>query len=762
MVKKGDKIFIRFKAEEEQGRLVGVYKKVKDEYKDMAVGQYIKPGFDISLFSTKSQWRADEYLEEGEWRDATRVFWYGSETGSTWRYKPIEQMPMPFDILICSESQEEPVRIMEMPDKDFDIDDVHQFKVMIPSFTFINFFSTALSVAGDNHNFYGNKEKEFVHRYIDAVPYGTESRQILERLSGHAFFFLIDREAEYSTLRIAIPIIGNVESSPFSPPPIPGEPHSVNGFTAIIPVVTGYDESNNPIRELGLSEVDWEHSYIFWHENMYWIISIGYPDPPEPPPEPEPELNPMLMVKGKFVIDPQALQSLSPPMNFSPPIGMTEVHEIRSELEKKRTPVSLKIMVKEKVFDKKGVLIREDEIYSYIYSQPPNITIDRYLRWGELTNLGEPAGELDIPNEGTNSTQATVTGEVSSDFDAIIAPHLATLLVGDTYTETEIEDDFVRSGFARVVDEKGSSQVRLRDQGTGGTDYIKVISQSSLSAWPSTEGWKMDSILRQFYFGESLLGNTWFCQNVPSIMKKNDDYVFMVRTFDKCLIWKEGVEYVLPATQEYEINGVKIEVEKRLRTDWLETNFTYDPDIAYLPAPFSDFLFYFQCTAMNAMYVANDGRSSFFGDLYPASLVTNFHQVSTWYGDYIYKVRTDEFFDGTFLGDELIKNNFPASRTRHGFSGYDFMKSLEKDLKRDLKIYRPDTTSLWVEKYRVTLDKKALTAKIEYVRRFSVPFKPPIEEEIPPYPEVETVFMTPLTPVYASMLNQLCSISYIP
>ena len=196
----------------------------------------------------------------------------------------------------------------------------------------------------------------------------------------------------------------------------------------------------------------------------------------------------------------------------------------------------------------------------------------------------------------------------------------------------------------------------------------------------------------------------------------------MTRTF--FLGRKGGQEYLLPIEYFYEINGIKIPVSfqsQRLLNQYGDTNY---PEIPFAKNAF--FVDYFSAKSMLTHYwtkeryaIATIESPGFLKDHRDPR---NF-MVSSWFGDFIYKIRVDEFTDGSFFFDELIKSNYSIN----------FIEQLTtngKKIKRDLKIYHPSTQALWVEKYQIILKEEDNTAEIKYITRFQSQFTPPLEKEI--------------------------------
>ena len=165
--------------------------------------------------------------------------------------------------------------------------------------------------------------------------------------------------------------------------------------------------------------------------------------------------------------------------------------------------------------------------------------------------------------------------------------------------------------------------------------------------------------------------------------------------------------------------------------------------------------------------------------------------ISSWFGNYIYKVRVDELIpepdyteaimyvvnhplntDRT-LGQaitnaiSILKTNF---KTQGGSFLFDAFESIKTDTNKInqfcnaigtitgtptiLKIYDPKTTALWVEKYEVII--KDGTAKIEYRERFLTPVVVPLKNR----PNVISDWDVDTIHDHFSRLHSMCYVPY--
>lgn len=253
---------------------------------------------------------------------------------------------------------------------------------------------------------------------------------------------------------------------------------------------------------------------------------------------------------------------------------------------------------------------------------------------------------------------------------------------------------------------------------SNGTGIFKFASQINGYTMPSPYGDNTNPFYRQLYFGYMRNVTSYLFQD-QVVFKAFDSETYIIDKVERGLIWKEGKEYLLPQTHSYNINNVDIPVPLN---SWRIGRF----GPVYNTACFAE---YFAARHMMMTYKGkqtsdgNDGYIVFRTNNYEEDFYgwdNSCYRISSWFGDFIYKVRVDEFYDGTFFFDELIKNDFAL----------DTLVVINKQIKRDLKIYRPETKALWVEKYQVVLNEENSTAEIKYVTRFQVSLSPPVEEPL--------------------------------
>jgi hypothetical protein len=251
----------------------------------------------------------------------------------------------------------------------------------------------------------------------------------------------------------------------------------------------------------------------------------------------------------------------------------------------------------------------------------------------------------------------------------------------------------------------------------GSAPYDRLFLDSPVTGLPGQSVIVTDSyspIAKQFYFsGENTIGvgRPGLVAGVSHVMKANDSDTFLITAFDKALIWKEGQEYLLPNEYSFNINGFTypVEIMRRPESTSIESEI---PRIA-------NYCRYFSAPYMFLHWTSEEGEKSNALLAYPWGQEPAY-MCSTWFGEYIYKIRVDEFTDGTFLLEELIKNNYASY----------LLETLGKQLKGDLKVFHTETTSLWVEKYKVQLNENEKTARINYLERFRVPFKTPMKKSL--------------------------------
>jgi hypothetical protein len=665
--KKNPPVYIRFKADQEQGHIVGIYLKAQEQYENLTISQFNQL----------------------------------PESPNTPQYKEsVERM----DIIAVSSVLPEPILLDKISADFTEINSIgkrtgYEFiRTIYCRYDWpINGLTSAYEI------FYGNKEKEFVYRHLDIAATGTDQTEITLSETDIAFFFKTE-----GTLRWRHPA-GFIDN-PWWPPFVWGVDNN-----------TEYNQ--NFLNELppDPNVINWSLSYCYLYNGSYWIIAQDWNDPPEGE-------NAKVIITGKYVI---------PQNQYTPPISLTPVYPLNRERIKTTKTLNLSINVNEDKYKKEIIPVTET-VWTDSFYQPPSFFYDLYFKWGALPVLNESAGEVVIFDEQPPE-------EYSKDYWVNLSEHKAIFKIEEESGENNA------NSFIKMIDEKGEHQLPyILNETTPGTDYIKVISQSEGYSWPIRENlFFNDTMGRQLYFSlrQVETGGYGTSEVKPMIMKKNDDYMFMISAWDKCLIWKEGVEYVLPAEGSFDVNGIVHPVEDKWR--W---NISDNVEGGIDAPQFADYCSYFQDFGMCSLYLV-EGEEANYKWVNWTYEEWNSHvyyfNVASWYGDYIYKVRVDEFSDGTFFRDELIKNNYPLN----------ILEVIQKEIKKDLKIYRPETTSLWVEKYKVTLDGDTLTAKIEYVRRFKVPFSPPVTEEIA---LLQPELKGPTNNDSVNHITQLRDIFYIP
>lgn len=660
--KKKPPVYIRFKSDQEQGHIVGVYLKPQDQYKHLSIGQF------------------DDL----------------PDNPNTPQYKEsVERL----DIVATSNAFPEPILLDQISTEFIEIGSIGKR-------TGYNFIKTVFcrydwpinGLTSMYEVFYGNKEKEIVYRYIDIQATGIEQTEVTLSETNIAFFFKTQ-----GVLRWRHP--GGPINNPWWPP-----------FSWGVDINSEYNQGFIDLDINNIPNINWSLSYCYLLNDLYWIIAQDWNTPAEG------EIS-QVVITGKYKI----LQN-----QYTPPISTTPVYPLKRERIKTTRDIDLNIEVKEDKYKKQLTPVTE-VIWVDSFNKPPSYFYDLYFKWDGLPALNEGAGQVIVFDEQQPE-------ESRSGYYLHLSEHKAIFKIE--------ESGNIGTGTIKMIDEKGEHQLPW-DREPGRTDYIKIMSESDGYSWPiKTSNAFNDTMGRQIYFSlrQIEIGGFYTSEIKPMIMKKNDDYVFMVSTWDKCLIWKEGVEYILPHKASFNVNGITHPVEDRWRV-----NFSGNIEGGIDPPQFADYCSYFQDLGMCNQYLVNgeNGYPPWINASYSEWSDVYYFNVATWYGDFIYKVRVDEFFDGTFFRDELVKNNYAEN----------ILEILNKEIKKDLKIYRAETTSLWVEKYKVVLNPENLTANIEYVRRFKVPFSPPIEGEITlSQPETKA----PTTSDNVNHLTQLRDIFYIP
>lgn len=290
-----------------------------------------------------------------------------------------------------------------------------------------------------------------------------------------------------------------------------------------------------------------------------------------------------------------------------------------------------------------------------------------------------------------------------------------------------------------IKDEWGVQEKFNNDAG-----FFKFATQIEGYTMPSPYGDRTNPFYRQLYFGYMRNVTSYLFQD-QVVFKAFDSETYIVDKVERGLIWKNGKEYLLPQTYSYNINNIETPVPLN---SWRIGRF----GPVYNTACFAEYF-----AARHMMMTYKGKRPSDGDDGYIVHRTNNYeeefygwdnscYRISSWFGDFIYKVRVDEFYDGTFFFDELIKNDFAL----------DTLVIINKQIKRDLKIYRPGLTSLWVEKYQVILNESESAAEIKYITRFQVSLTPPVDELLD-YDPLLNIYDYPI-----SALTKLKQIIYVP
>lgn len=276
------------------------------------------------------------------------------------------------------------------------------------------------------------------------------------------------------------------------------------------------------------------------------------------------------------------------------------------------------------------------------------------------------------------------------------------------------------SGYEFKMEDSNGNQV-INGIETG--QYLKFASQINqapvdmartiTATDPSTAIYK-NPANKQLYLSPYLIEEHW--EQRQGALKASDSESYLIHCMDESIIWRDGIEYKLPNNYFYNPQGVNLPVDNRRRRWHIES-----PDSELL---MSDYCEYFSCRGMVSNYISVEGDREFVSNDYWIALDTTHFLTSSWWGDFIYKVRVDEFLDGAFFHEELVKAGWPIPEKNNLFS-------LEgRKIKKDLKIYHPSTKSLWVEKYQVILDPDANTAEIKYITKFKISFTPPLDNPL--------------------------------
>lgn len=276
----------------------------------------------------------------------------------------------------------------------------------------------------------------------------------------------------------------------------------------------------------------------------------------------------------------------------------------------------------------------------------------------------------------------------------------------------------------------------------------------------------------------------------PSMIKANDKDAYLMETEGGgCIVVKDGVDYPVKATK-FNINGTEYNLK-----EW-------------------EFVSFFCSSSMMQCKWFSETRQSGYFEEYPefkeqwleehgtlhdfdhytytffefddwfswSSIYDRGYMITSWFGDYLYRVRIDEFIEEPYWTQELdwIINEggyapSPWKGPAEGLGvvgGAFFFDILQKNKTRAsykiiadymkhyappgqmLKIYQPGTNKLWVEKFR--LDIKDGTAEIVYVERFQVPFFSPVETQT----KAALDFNIQTTEEYFTRMKSICYVPY--
>lgn len=251
--------------------------------------------------------------------------------------------------------------------------------------------------------------------------------------------------------------------------------------------------------------------------------------------------------------------------------------------------------------------------------------------------------------------------------------------------------------------------------------------------------------------------NSW--NPYPAIIKANDKDVYLMETEGGgCIVVKEGIDYPIAPTS-FVINDVQYDLLDRDFVDFFCASsmmqckwFSETRQSGY----------YEEYPEFKPVWQGHFKHTFFdFDQLFPyGDSYDRQYMITSWFGNYLYRVRIDEFIEEPYWTQELdwIINAWDSEyrtndrNTKKGpaealgvVGGAFFFDILQKnktltnmriisDFMKDyapvgqmLKIYQPGTNKLWVEKFR--LDIKEGTASLVYVERFQVPFLSPVETQ---------------------------------
>jgi len=281
----------------------------------------------------------------------------------------------------------------------------------------------------------------------------------------------------------------------------------------------------------------------------------------------------------------------------------------------------------------------------------------------------------------------------------------------------------------------------------------------------------------------------------PSMIKANDKDAYLMETEGGgCIVVKDGVDHPVKATK-FNINGTEYNLK-----EWEFVDFFCASSMMQCKW-FSETRqagYYEEYPEFKEQWLAENGTLhdfdhytfTFFNfdDIFPlGDIYDRQYMTASWFGDYLYRVRIDEFIEEPYWTQELdwIINAWDSDyrtndrNTKKGpaealgvVGGAFFFDILQKNKTRAsykiiadymslyapigqmLKIYQPGTNKLWVEKFR--LDIKDGTAEIVYVERFQVPFLSPVETQT----KAGLDFDIQTTEEYFTRMKSICYVPY--
>ena len=257
--------------------------------------------------------------------------------------------------------------------------------------------------------------------------------------------------------------------------------------------------------------------------------------------------------------------------------------------------------------------------------------------------------------------------------------------------------------------------------------------------------------------------NYWSWHPTPTIIKANDKDSFLMETDEgESIFVKNNIEYHLNPTN-FEINGVQYDLLG------------------------GDFVDFFCASSMMQVKTFDQSSLEFDGLFHWGGLYDRQYMITSWFGDFLYRVRIDEFIEEPYWTQELdwIINAWDSEyrtndrNTKKGpaealgvVGGAFFFDILQKNktladmriisaymkdyapVGQMLKIYQPGTNKLWVEKFR--LDIKDGEANLVYVERFQVPFFSPVETQT----KAALDFDVQTTEEYFTRMKSICYVPY--